>query len=172
MDSRPIKSLELRERKADLFEGLPDVSRLFTGMADYLSLWCALYGLREQNIRCSSLAWVNAHTLVFRVMDNRGAAISPLRYDPRLPDIPKVFVARAERIRRFVGLSPWYRRLLKRVDTATQAYLGRWELQAGDVELTNRWTADGFVVMFFVWKNAPATQNRYMTHLKYGDMNT
>jgi hypothetical protein len=140
-----------------------------TGVADYLSLWCTLYGLREWNIRVSSVSWYNAHTLVFRILDADARPISPMRYDPRLPEVSYAFLARAERIRRFVGMSPWYRGVLHDVDRALDKYLRRWDLKAEDVELVNRWTNTGFIVLAVVWKSTPATRRRYQTHLKFTD---
>jgi len=159
----------IKQIESDVLEGLPDLCRTFTGIADYLSLWCQLYGLRERSIRCGPLQWKDDHTLTFRITDRRGQAVSPERYDPRLPTIDKVFVARHERIRRFIGMSPWYRLQLKLVDREAKAYLAAYGLEPLDVETTNRWTTDGVIVIRFIWKDTPATRRRYLTHLKYGD---
>ena len=168
----PIKSIDLQDGGADVLVGLPDLCRTFVGIADYLSLWCELYGLREGNIRVGGVEWKDEHTLKFKITDHRGGAISPLRYDPRMPENRTALRARPERMRRFIGLCPWFRRQLWEVDQAVRAYLDAQHLGPSDVETINRWTEDGLVLVRIIWKITPATRRRYMTHLKYGDERT
>lgn len=168
----PIKSIDIQDGGGDVLVGLPDLCHTFTGIADYLSLWCELYGLREQNIRVGHVEWKDEHTLKFKITDHRGSAISPLRYDPRMPENRHALRARPERLRRFVRMSPWFRRQLELVDREVRAYLVAQQLEPSDVETINRWTEDGLVLVRIIWKITPATRRRYMTHLKYGDERT
>ena len=166
-----VRPLEIADGKADLLVGCPALQKLFRGIADYLSLWCTLYGLREDDIRYSKPAWRTNDLLVFRIYDRRGVAISPYRWDPRLPSGQgvTVFLARAERIRRFIGFAPSFRRLLYDVDRQLCAYLATAQLLPSDIEHANRWTKDGFITVKFVWKDAPVTTRRWDVHRKYDE---
>lgn len=171
-DGWQVRPLEIEGRTPDLLVGCPDLQKLFRGIADYLSLWCTLYGLREDAIRYSKPAWRTADLLVFRIFDRWGHAVSPDRWDPRMADGREglqVFLARAERIRRFIAFSPKFRGLLCQVDRELMAYLASAKLTPADVEQGNRWTKDGFITIKFVWKTTSVTTRRYDMHRKYDE---
>lgn len=172
-DGYQIRPLEIADRKPDLLVGSPDLQRLFRGIADYLSLWCTLYGLREDAIRYSKAAWRTSDLLVFRIYDRRGEPISPYRWDPRLGGDNRrgaeVFLARAERIRRFVAFSGSFRKLLCSIDREFMAYCVTLQKLPSEIEQANRWTKDGFVTIKFVWKDTEPTQRRYDVHRKYDE---
>ena len=62
-DTVGIKHIETENH--DPFEGCTDLVNVFTGIADYLSLWCELYGLREDQIVYERPQWATGVILAF-----------------------------------------------------------------------------------------------------------
>lgn len=152
----------------DVFEGIPDLTSCFTRIADDLSLWCSLYGLREERIVFDDILWRNEIILTFRIRDTNGAAISPFRYSPLLPDVPKVFVRRFHRIRRFISTQHAFRRHLYECEWRVRSFLATNRIGVKDIEVVTRWAQTGRVIMKIVPKaSAPLTARRFMTHLRH-----
>jgi len=161
----PVPAIETET--PDVFDGIPDLVNIFNGIADYLSLWCSMYGLREDRIRYRDLQWSTAEILTFRISHQDGSPISPIRYDPRLPEIPGVFVARALRMRRFIAGQERFRRLLYECEWAVRSFLAIRGMTRADIELTSRWTSSGRVVLKMIPKSREPNSRRYETHRKY-----
>jgi hypothetical protein len=163
----PVPQIDVSQIQRDPFEGCEDASKVFHGVADYLAIWCNLYGLREDQIVAEHFGWLSESILTFRIRDRRGIPVSPLRYDTRLPDQPKIFWRRAFWIRRFVSRCRWFRKAVYEADARIRAWLADHGLTYPDVEIVSRWSLTGHVVLKIVEKSTAGNPRRYQTHLRH-----
>lgn len=161
-----VKQIESKEYNP--FEGLKDAVNIFTGLADYLSLWSELYGLDIERLRYSRPTWRTPLMTTFRISERR-RPVSPKRYDPRLPNVSQVFLRRGYRITRFIAMQPRFRRQLYLVDQDLRACLDQHLLKPADVEIISRWDGDGKVILKILPRISAAdrTGREYLTHLRH-----
>lgn len=162
-----VKQIESKEYNP--FEGLQDAVNIFTGLADYLSLWCEMYGLREDEICYTPSEWRTPLMTTFRIFRTDGRPISPKAYDPRLPNVSQVFLRRGHRITRFVAMQPGFRRQMFDVDQDLRACLDAHGLKAAEVEIISRWDGDGKVILKVIPRVSAAerTGREYLTHYRH-----
>ena len=141
---------------------------LFHGIADHLSLWHWLYGLRYDEIRTGPLVWAHRNLLMFRIWTNvDGRPISMSRYDPRMPNLPKVWKNRIFRMRHFVNMNGWYRRRALDVEHEINNWAAERHLTPKDMDATCRWTSEGVIVIKLVDKRKPMNADTHMIHKRY-----
>jgi len=169
-NSVAVSDVRLEDRRRDLFEGLDDLQGIFTGVADYLSLWADRYGLRMDDLKATRPAFNNPVILSFKVQRRSDdEPVSPVRYDTRLAGA-NAFRNRFWRLRRYLAHCTWLRRTMREVDDLVRAWLHDHGLKASDVEAVSRWDGTGRVIIKFIPKGAAANSRRYQTHRKYDDL--
>lgn len=159
---------QIQSKEYNPFVGLDDAVNIFTGLADYLSLWGELYGLNVESLRYSRPVWRTPLMVTFRISEKR-RPVSPKRYDPRLPNVSKVFLRRGYRITRFIAMQPRFRKQMFVMDQDLCACLHRFKLKPAQVEVVSRWDGDGKVILKLIPKRngAERTGREYLTHMKH-----
>lgn len=169
-NSIAVADVRFEDRRRDIFEGLDDLQGIFTGVADYLSLWSDRYGFRMDDLEATHPAFNNPVILSFKVRaKGTGSAISPVRYDTRIAG-RNAFRNRFWRMRRYLAHCSWLRRTMHEVDDLVRAWLYEHGLKAADVEAVSRWDNTGRVIIKFIPKGTAPNERRYQTHRKYDDL--
>lgn len=146
------------------------MSNLFFGVADYLSLWVQRYGFGTDDILAEEVGWRNGNILTFRVTrKGRRSPISPVQYDPRLPEHPLSLAYRPRRVRMFLSKAYQIRRVMARVDDHVRDWAWAWKVDLKKLQVASRWAGSGHVVIKLIPQWAAMTPRRYMSHYKYED---
>lgn len=168
-EARPVKNLEIQGGDApDALVGLEEVQKVLLGVLDNLSLWCQLYGLQEDKIRCTGPSWQSWNLIFFRLKTADGRPLSLNRYDPRLPHREGVFKNRPIRIKDFVAVSPWFRRLAHDLDHHIHGFMRDRFMKKTDLNVTSRWATNGCVLIKLIDKRDPMSPKTFMTHYRDG----
>jgi len=164
-----IRRLEFVGLSVDPFAGIPDMVKLFYGLADYLSLWTSRYHFRVQDIMADDLGWMNDFILTFRVSERTWSrhALSPVRYDVRLPEGPNALKWRHGRVMEFLRRADWFYQIMCRVDNNVRTWGGKWGVNLETMEVATRWASNGRVVMKLIPSFIPPGTRRYMTHYRH-----
>jgi hypothetical protein len=105
--------------------------------------------------------------MFIRIRTRDGRPVSMSRYDPRLPETPHVFRARAIRIKAFVSSSPWFRRKAHQVDEGIRVFMDERKMKLADLDVVSRWTSNGCVLFKMLDKRRGLMPADMMTHLKH-----
>ena len=167
-DAAAIRRLKLVGEYRDVFEGIPDMGNVFYGLADYLSLWIDRHGFRMNDIEFGQVGWRNDNILTFRVTRRPSrSAISPCRYDTRLPEHPLALAYRPKRIKAFLAKAYTFRRVMRRVDDHVRDWAWTWNVNLSKLQVAARWAGSGHVVLKMIPEWAAASPRRYMSHYRY-----
>lgn len=167
-DSVGIRRLELAGERRDVFRDMPDMGKMFYGVADYLSLWTHRHGFGIPDIQFGGISWRTSTMLTFRVTHKgRGDAISPCHYDARLPEHPLSLAYRPKRIRAFLATAHQFRHIMCRVEDHVRDWASDWEVNLSTLEVSARWARSGHVVLKLIPPAGTMDPRRYMTHYRH-----
>lgn len=170
-DTAPaINRLTLVGVKHDPFTGMPEMSQVFYGLADFISVWVHRYGFRVSDIDAGEVGWKTPNMLTFRVW-RKGLwrrPLSPAQYDVRLPENPWALRYRIPRVQGFLWRAEWFKRVMARVD----GYVREWAADNGAplplLKVAARWPSSGHVVLKLIHPFKGTTGPRqFMTHYKH-----
>jgi len=153
----------------DAFEDNEKLNKFFLTIPDYLSVFHWDHGMSYRDIRTSRFTWTTWNTITFRMWTVKDSApISPIRYDPRMPDSPTPLRQRQYRMQDFIRNNPWFRRYVLDAEHEISDWMRVNKVPNDQLDVATRWTAEGVVVIKLIDKRVMYTDNTMDTHKKYG----